>query len=710
MSRWGGIVCVALLACRGLDPVLCEPCEDVCGEGLVCQASVCVAPGDPGACLLECAVTADCGSGEVCHEGMCHPRYVDVALAATTGCVLEPSGRVQCWGSNPSGLAGAPPSTTYVTAPTYIPGVEDATELECGAGHCCVVNRDRSLTCWGSDTFDQLAFDGVAPVDKLFAGLETTCALLTTGRLLCFGSNAHQQLGHPNDFLEIDAPITDMAMGARHTCALAGGRVYCWGKDAAGLFGATDPISDTRLYDTGLTDVTSIAAGFEHTCVTRESGSVLCTGPERQATVPDLGGRAVQVRASGSWTCARLEDGDVVCWGELVARAPLFEPIRIEGVERVELGFTFACSFDAQNALRCWGSSGSGELGVDVPPQVPNPYALDLSAVRDVDVGASHSCALDERGGLWCWGANPVGQLGSTAATIEGGPRVRVDLDEVHAFAAGGNHTCAIDASIRVYCWGSNQWGQVLPGADAVITAPVEVTAAPLAVALRANWDRTCVIDIDDRVTCWGRGFRGVAAVPELGRVRDLAVGDHHVCALTFDDTVVCTGASDFGQLGGSVAPNVPVPLPGPAAQVIAGGNFACARLEDGDVYCWGNNEQGALGVGDQQDRDRPERVFDVEDVVDLRGKRQSPCASSGDRWLCWGHNDEFNLANGNALDELRPVQIEHLSGVRDFVIGENHGCAVRADGRLECWGSNKLGQVTAEQVMFLEPTPVDGL
>jgi alpha-tubulin suppressor-like RCC1 family protein len=710
VNRFVGLAAFALFACRGLDPILCEPCDGVCGDGLVCQTDICVAPGDPGACLLECAVDADCERGDVCYVGMCHPRYVDVALGNTTGCVLEPSGRVKCWGANVAGLAGAPASTPIVATPNSIPGVEDATELACGSSHCCVVRRDRTLTCWGNDDYDQLASGDLTGVTRLFAGQETTCAVLEDGQLRCFGTNDRQELGHPDDFARIEGPIEAVAMGSNHTCAVAEGRVYCWGEGAAGMFGAQTPLPGTQLFDTGLTDVTSIAAGYHHTCVTRESGSVLCWGPSAGANVPDLGGRAVQIRAGASWTCARLEDGEVVCWGAIVNHVDLATPLRFSGAKRIEVGHSFACLLDDDSRLRCWGSTASGQLGVDISPLVATPRPLDLPRVEAVDVGSTHSCALDEPGGLWCWGNNTSGQLGSAAAPLVGGHAVRVELDEARDFAAGANHTCALDPKNRVHCWGRNDWGQVLPGGPAEIRAPVEIVDAPDAIALRANWDRSCVIDREGWVTCWGRYFAGVTPVPELGQVRALALGDHHVCAVTLQDTVVCIGAYLFG-VDHWETPDLPVPLPGPAEEVIAGGSISCARLQNGDVYCWGNNEQGALGSNNRIHRMAPERVYDFSGAVEIRGKQHSPCARLGSgAWSCWGQNEAHNLANGNARDELRPTRVEHLSATVDFVIGADHSCAVRTDRHLECWGSNGFGQVTAVPTRFLEPTLVDGL
>ncbi len=81
--------------------------------------------------------------------------------------------------------------------------------------------------------------------------------------------------------------------------------------------------------------MTEIAAGRTHTCALLDDGSVYCWGTAGQGAlgIPgrteiglevspsdvgpvDLGGPAVALRSSFFNTCAILEGGDVICWGE----------------------------------------------------------------------------------------------------------------------------------------------------------------------------------------------------------------------------------------------------------------------------------------------------------------------------------------------------------------------------------------------------------
>src|SRR5690606_24554100 len=121
------------------------------------------------------------------------------------------------------------------------------------------------------------------------------------------------------------------------------GAVRCWGSYASGVLGypgQSQNIGDGETAgsggDVGIGgNVVQLAAGSAHTCALLQSGSVRCWGdgtygrlgygtganhigddehPSAAGDVP-LGGRAVQIAAGVSHTCAVLDTGGVRCWG-----------------------------------------------------------------------------------------------------------------------------------------------------------------------------------------------------------------------------------------------------------------------------------------------------------------------------------------------------------------------------------------------------------
>ncbi|MCB0908525.1 MAG: hypothetical protein KDB63_15550, partial [Nocardioidaceae bacterium] len=130
-------------------------------------------------------------------------------------------------------------------------------------------------------------------------GVTHTCALLSTGRLRCWGYGVYGALGYGNSTTigddEIPASAGDVPLGASavaitagddHTCAvLTTGGLRCWGAASFGQLGygninrigddeAPSAAGDVPLGDT----VTAASAGALSTCATTASGVLRCWG------------------------------------------------------------------------------------------------------------------------------------------------------------------------------------------------------------------------------------------------------------------------------------------------------------------------------------------------------------------------------------------------------------------------------------------------
>src|SRR5438046_4485340 len=68
------------------------------------------------------------------------------------------------------------------------------------------------------------------------------------------------------------------------------------------------------------------------------------------------------------------------------------------------------------------------------------------------------------------------------------------------------------------------------------------------------------------------------------GTVAQVSAGHEHSCALKTDGTVVCWGASGYGQA---------TPPAGTFTQVTAGDSHTCGIRSDSTVACWGDNLNG---------------------------------------------------------------------------------------------------------------------
>jgi hypothetical protein len=86
---------------------------------------------------------------------------------------------------------------------------------------------------------------GLSAVVDVEAGNSHTCARRTDGSVACWGYGEQGQLGDGRSTSSTTAPVvrtvsgltnvTDLALGYSVSCAIASGRVWCWGQDAEGV-------------------------------------------------------------------------------------------------------------------------------------------------------------------------------------------------------------------------------------------------------------------------------------------------------------------------------------------------------------------------------------------------------------------------------------------------------------------------------------------
>jgi alpha-tubulin suppressor-like RCC1 family protein len=172
-------------------------------------------------------------------------------------CALLAGNQYSCWGRDTWGTLGNGPDSLeaqfFAPAPIALPGPGLASQVSGGSEFSCAVLTDGQVSCWGTNTFGQLGVvlaAGVtfrataAPVvlpssgtaTKITTGTNHACALLTSGRVACWGANFNGQTGNPGLVpvptlvnLPGSATATDINAGDSHTCAvLASGAVSCW--------------------------------------------------------------------------------------------------------------------------------------------------------------------------------------------------------------------------------------------------------------------------------------------------------------------------------------------------------------------------------------------------------------------------------------------------------------------------------------------------
>jgi alpha-tubulin suppressor-like RCC1 family protein len=240
---------------------------------------------------------------------------VTIAAGGFHSCALFRGGSVKCWGGDSEGqLGNGSNAESGRPSPVDVSNLTDAVAIVAGARHTCALIEGGTVKCWGFDLHGQIGTgdDGQvskqSPVDVpgldsvivLGAGTSHTCALRSNGEVLCWGWDAHGQIGDGDDDqadelapvpVMTSAAATQIAVGEAHSCAvLAGGSVECWGWDRDGQIGDGDDGQADHMSPTGvldLEDIEAVSAGFGSTCALDRSGKVFCWGLDEDGQIGD---------------------------------------------------------------------------------------------------------------------------------------------------------------------------------------------------------------------------------------------------------------------------------------------------------------------------------------------------------------------------------------------------------------------------------------
>lgn len=353
--------------------------------------------------------------------------------------------------ANP-GAGGAYAEST----PALAPGLP-IRAVAVGNHHSCAITWTGGVKCWGDNLAGQLG-DGTTstrrtPVDvvgltsgvvAISAGQAATCALMTTGRVKCWGINDAGQLGDgttttrrtPVDVVGLPGPASSISVGFRHACAVSAGQAWCWGRG--------EPARPAPARVSGLGNgVRQIVAGNNHDCAVTTAGGIRCWGENTNGQLGD------------GTTTHRPAPVDVVGL--------------TSGVRAVAVGGSATCATTTTGAVTCWG--------VDYGT-VPVPVVGLGAGVLEIALGGSHTCALTVSGHVLCWGMNWYGQLGDGSLTASDTPAQVVGLTSgVGSLAAAttGYHTCASTRGGGVKCWGHNGDGRLGNGKTTASAVPVAV-------------------------------------------------------------------------------------------------------------------------------------------------------------------------------------------------------------------------------------------
>jgi len=421
-------------------------------------------------------------------------------------CAVISTGGVDCWGDNSAGElgngttggpdAGVNEGSGYNT-PQLVNGVTKAASVASnsdGLGYCAVLSTGR-VDCWGDNTWGELGNGTTGGPDDNRHGYNTPQAV----------TGITEAVALAND-------------GLGYCAVLSTGRVDCWGENAGGELGngtTGGPDGETGYNTpqavTGITKAASVASDgdsvAEGYCAVLSTGGMDCWGDNSSGELgngttggPDAGGydtpqavtgmtKAVSATNDGEHApgyCALLSTGGMDCWGDNqfgeLGNGTTGGPDGNNGYDTPQAvtGITNAlsitsdtdgyCAVLSTGGLDCWGNNTYGNLGNGTTVASDVPVAVTGISTAGSSAGDTYgnNCAVLSTGGLDCWGDNSAGELGNgtTGGPDAGGydtPQATGITNAVSAISQGAGYGsyCAVLSTGGLDCWGDNQFGEL---------------------------------------------------------------------------------------------------------------------------------------------------------------------------------------------------------------------------------------------------------
>lgn len=359
-----------------------------------------------------------------------------------------------------------------------------------------------------------------AGATKFVAGGYFTCSLSDNGTIRCWGDNTYGQLG--NGLTNSQGETSSVAVlgisdavqltaGSYHACALlSDGRVKCWGYGLYGQLGygskgvgsnrATPVFVRNSAGTADLTGVSSVAAGYDHTCaILAADSSVLCWGQS----------------SSGALGSGEISGGESQ-WQPLpvVVRNTDLSPL--SGVTELALGLRSSCALLTTGEGRCWGSNATGQAGIgdNSAPKVNVAYAtavVGVSGATALTSGSYHSCFVASASLSCAGGLNDAYIFGAAMPQV-----TPMAISESNAKQVVGSDraTCILRATATVVCAGgiytfeNSQTAHVNGSAGGPTSTFTEIAGLTGVVSLAAGSEHFCAMTASS-IKCWGRNNYG---------------------------------------------------------------------------------------------------------------------------------------------------------------------------------------------------------
>jgi alpha-tubulin suppressor-like RCC1 family protein len=309
------------------------------------------------------------------------------ATSSEASCAIATDRTAVCWGDDSEGQLGNGDDGDTLFADSRVMQLVGVDAIATGGLHSCAL-VEGGIWCWGTDTLGQRG-DGTpagsaahlpaqvvdetgSPLSEMSAlatARDHSCAVLAgSGQVVCWGMNNHGQCGRLDEdvqpcevaaakvvLVDVGLPLegaSAVATGLRHSCAVVGQNVYCWGHPRCGQLGGGG---------------STLCGSATTTCDDEPFSPPILVEWQGATCLP------IRVVAGNAHTCAMCDEGEVFCWGDGSGGALGHDslesssvPVQVAGLSDVvglAAASTTTCALTLGREVYCWGRGEQGQLG-----------------------------------------------------------------------------------------------------------------------------------------------------------------------------------------------------------------------------------------------------------------------------------------------------------------------------------------------------------
>jgi len=300
------------------------------------------------------------------------------------------------------------------------------------------------------------------------------------------------------------AATAQVSAGYGHSVELrSDGTVWTWGDNSFSQLGLgssfTATFSSVAREVSGLSGITAVAAGEDHTLALKSDGTVWSWGTNDYG---QLGNNS----AADSTSPVQV----------VYLSGTSQTSVNLTGIVAIAAGTEFSLALDSSGVVWAWGRNDNGQLGATSITTSKQTTAYNISTAASLPVitaiaaGQGHALVVDKNGNVWSWGSNSNGQLGNNS-TVDSPSPVEVvglansgNLAGIASVAAGDLNSFAITTSGTVVAWGLNGAGQLGNGGSTDSPVPVAVSGLTNVKAISAGYSHALALDTSGAIWAWG--------------------------------------------------------------------------------------------------------------------------------------------------------------------------------------------------------------